>query len=369
MHYFMSTAANIVTNTKLRKPQIEAYIRIREYFAENPHGEALVVLPTGTGKTGLISIAPYGVSSGRVLIVTPGLVTKDSIVKAQEALEDNFWVNRDIIFDPNHLPVVHPYHADMLTEHLNASHFVISNIHRLKSSGRGLMNRVGRDFFDMVIIDEAHHAPAESWRDVLDYFGSAKKLHVTGTPYRGDSLPIPGEKIHETPLSEVMRDRYVKWLRKETVNAHELYFTIPDQPGRKLSKNEVLEFKEREWLEKSVALSEACSKDVIEQSLRKLKEFKDASPGVPHKILAVGCSISHANDLLTWYKDAGLESVIVHSEMSTEEIASSFQKIDAHLCQVVISVNMLMEGYDHQYWVQFPGCTQRVSENRCDRRG
>src|SRR4051812_15343244 len=98
MHYFMSTAANIVTNTKLRKPQIEAYIRVREYFAQHPHGEALVVLPTGTGKTGLISIAPYGVSSGRVLIVTPGLVTKDSIVKAQEALEDNFWVNRDIIF-------------------------------------------------------------------------------------------------------------------------------------------------------------------------------------------------------------------------------------------------------------------------------
>ncbi|WP_219600914.1 DEAD/DEAH box helicase, partial [Vibrio parahaemolyticus] len=68
-------------------------------------------------------------------------------------------------------------------------------------------NIVDHNFFDMVIIDEAHHAPASTWQEVLEYFPNAKKLHVTGTPYRGDNQAIPGEKIHETPLSEVMRDR------------------------------------------------------------------------------------------------------------------------------------------------------------------
>lgn len=42
----MDTAANILDNSKLRKPQIEAYIKIQEYFKEQPNGEALVVLPT-----------------------------------------------------------------------------------------------------------------------------------------------------------------------------------------------------------------------------------------------------------------------------------------------------------------------------------
>ncbi|WP_283709533.1 DEAD/DEAH box helicase family protein [Pseudoalteromonas prydzensis] len=51
MPYFMDTAANILDNSKLRKPQIEAYIKIQEYFKEQPNGEALVVLPTGTGKS------------------------------------------------------------------------------------------------------------------------------------------------------------------------------------------------------------------------------------------------------------------------------------------------------------------------------
>ncbi len=67
----------------------------------------------------------------------------------------------------------------------------------------------------MIIIDESHHSAANSWEQVLSFFGSAKKLHVTGTPYRGDGQEIPGVRIHETPLSEVMRDRYVKYLKKK----------------------------------------------------------------------------------------------------------------------------------------------------------
>lgn len=350
MSYFKNTAANIVGNKKLRAPQLEAYLKIQEYFEDSDNKEALVVLPTGTGKTGLISIAPFGVCEGRVLIITPGLVTKQSIKKAQEVLEDNFWVNFDIIFDPKDLPSLSEYNSSISDEHLRESNIVYSNIHRLAGdSPNALINRVPRNFFDLIIVDEAHHAPANSWQSTLDYFSNAKILHVTGTPFRGDNQEVPGEKIHETYLSEVMRDCYVKWLRKETVDAHELFFTMPDKPGVQLTKEEVLELKEKEWLEKSVALSEACSKDVIDHSVKKLKELKQLSPKVPHKILAVGCSISHAKDLLSWYKEQGLDAVIVHSQMSSESLSSSFSQIDNNQCDVVISVNMLMEGYDHRY--------------------
>ncbi|PQQ24704.1 helicase [Photorhabdus luminescens] len=350
MSYFFDTAVNIEGNKKLRTPQIEAYIKIREYFNQPNNKEALVVLPTGTGKSGLISIAPYGVSNKRVLIITPGLVTKDSIRKTQEVLEDNFWVNCDVIFNSKDIPVVNEYLQDISDEHLFASHIVYSNIHRVSSKREtSLISRVPQDFFDFIIIDEAHHAPAKSWREVLGYFHEAKILHVTGTPYRGDNQEIPGEKIHETPLSEVMKNNYVKWLRKETVNAHELYFSIKENEEVKLSKEEVLAFKDKEWIEKSIALSEECSKDVIEYSILKLNELKKLSSKVPHKILAVGCSISHAEDLYHWYKEKGLNSIIVHSEMSLDELRRSFRNIENHQCDVVISVNMLMEGYDHKY--------------------
>ncbi|MEG7609327.1 DEAD/DEAH box helicase [Citrobacter braakii] len=350
MSYFFDTAVNIEGNTKLRAPQIEAYIKIKDFFSDEENKEALVVLPTGTGKSGLISIAPFGVAHKKVLIITPGLITKDSIRKTQEVLADNFWVNFDIVFSSKDIPIVNEYSADLSDEHLLSSHIVYSNIQKVTSTrDNALINRVPSDFFDLIIIDEAHHAPAQSWRDTLHYFSNAKILHVTGTPYRGDNQEIPGVRIHETPLSEVMRDKYVKWLRKETVNAHELFFSTPEQPGVKLSKEQILMLKDKEWIEKSIALSKECSLDVIDHSIIKLHELKEASPTVPHKILAVGCSIAHAEDLLTWYKERGMNSVIVHSEMELSELTEALLKVEHHQCDVVISVNMLMEGYDHKY--------------------
>ena len=349
MSYFIDTITHIEGNKKLRKPQIEAYLKIKEYFQSNKNGEALVVLPTGTGKSGLISIAPFGVAMGRVLIITPGLVTKKSVIKTLHPLEDNFWINYDVLFDLEDIPVVEEYDPDMMEESLNSCNFVITNIHRLnKDNPRSLIRRVPPNFFDMVIIDEAHHAPAETWKEALCYFKDAKKLHVTGTPYRGDHQELPGEEIHNTKLSEVMAFKYVKWLRKHTVNNSSLYFSIPGD-SKQYSKDEVLEFKEKDWVERSVALSKECSMDVVEESIKQLHKLKEASPNVNHKILAVACGIPHATDLAGWYEAMDKKVVIVHSGMPYEALETNLLKIENHECDVVVSVNMLMEGYDHKY--------------------
>ncbi|PFK63487.1 helicase [Priestia megaterium] len=349
MSYFFDVVANIENNSKLRDPQIEASIKIREYFKDNPAGEALVVLPTGTGKSGLIAIAPYDVAKKRVLIITPGLVTKQSVVKTLHPMEENFWLNMDVIFDPKDMPVVEEYTSDMLDSSLEKCNFVIANVHKLyKDKDNSLLKRVPRDFFDLIIIDEAHHSVANTWKNALDYFSEAKKLHLTGTPFRGDNKELPGEEIHTTSLSEVMALKYVKWLRKKTITNPDLFFTIPGQE-EKLTKEEVLQLKEKEWLERSVALSKECSFDVIDESINQLQEIKQYSPSVPHKILAIACSIKHAKDVASWYQEKGKSVTIVHSGMRSEELESAFLKIENHECEVVISVNMLMEGYDHKY--------------------
>ncbi|MBH4488398.1 DEAD/DEAH box helicase family protein, partial [Pseudomonas aeruginosa] len=133
MNYFTDTVVNILGNSKLRSPQIEAYIKAQEHFANNPAEDALIVLPTGTGKSGLISIVPFGLAKGRVLIITPGLVTKQSIRKTQDALEDNFWINFDVIFSGDDLPVLCEYQKDTLLSSLASSHIVYSNIQQIHS--------------------------------------------------------------------------------------------------------------------------------------------------------------------------------------------------------------------------------------------
>src|SRR3546814_14226598 len=105
MNDFTETDANILGNSKLRTPQIEAYMKAQEHFTSYPTEDALIVLPTGTGKSGLISIVPFGLANGRVLIITPGLVTTQSIRKTQDLLEDKSWIHFEVIFSGNELHV------------------------------------------------------------------------------------------------------------------------------------------------------------------------------------------------------------------------------------------------------------------------
>lgn len=344
--YFKETPCFIEGNGKLRKPQIEAYLRIQSHFTSSPQEEALVVLPTGTGKSGLIAIAPFGISEGRVLIITPGHVTKKSIAKTMEALDENFWINTNVLFDIQDNPVLVSFENEVLDSELNSANIIYTNVQRL-NSGNGLLSRVQRDHFDMIIIDEAHHAPADSWQTVINYFSNAKVLHVTGTPYRGDGVVVPGKKIHETKLSEVMESRYVKWLRNKTIESEEITFYLED--GRILSLDEAKNLKDEAWVQKSVAMSDACSLEIIRKSIEELEQLKKISPQVPHKIMASACSIKHAEKLELLFKSEGMSAVLIHSKMSRDEQDIKFQEIEQHKYNVVVNVDMMGEGYDHKY--------------------
>ena len=46
------------------------------------------------------------------------------------------------------------------------------------------------DHFDVVIVDEFHHAAAASYRRVLDHLTPVELLGLTGTPERSDGLPV-----------------------------------------------------------------------------------------------------------------------------------------------------------------------------------
>lgn len=58
MNYFTQAKPNIILNENLREPQLQAYKKCVKYFQDaSVRKEAIINLPTGTGKTGLIAIA------------------------------------------------------------------------------------------------------------------------------------------------------------------------------------------------------------------------------------------------------------------------------------------------------------------------
>ncbi|MDD2495736.1 MAG: DUF3427 domain-containing protein, partial [Tissierellia bacterium] len=57
-------------------------------------------------------------------------------------------------------------------------------------NSKGLWNNVDKDFYDYIIIDEFHHAAADSYQKVLEYFEPKILLGLTATPERMDGKDI-----------------------------------------------------------------------------------------------------------------------------------------------------------------------------------
>jgi superfamily II DNA or RNA helicase len=72
--------------------------------------------------------------------------------------------------------------------------------------------KFGPDYYDVIIVDEAHHAVSPSYRAVLDYFRKAKVLGVTATADRGDKRNL-GEVFdclaYTYSLPAAIRDGYL----------------------------------------------------------------------------------------------------------------------------------------------------------------
>lgn len=76
------------------------------------------------------------------------------------------------------------------------------------------------DYFDVIIVDEAHHCLSDSYQRVLNYFTNAKVLGVTATPDRGDmrNLGQYFESLaYEYTLPRAIKDGYLCKIKAQTI--------------------------------------------------------------------------------------------------------------------------------------------------------
>jgi len=198
--------------------------------------------------------------------------------------------------------------------------------------------------------DEAHHSPANTWQVAIDYFASAKVVKVTGTPFRSDNQQITGKLVYKYKLSQAMANNYVKSLENIHYVPDELKLTIDGNESKLYTLDEVYDLlgKDEDWVSRSVAYSDECSRKIIDLSIS-LLEKKKANSEVPHKIIAVACSIEHAKKIQDLYIEKGMRTTIVHSDLEKRIVESNLSDIKNDRVDVIINVSMLGEGYDHPY--------------------
>ena len=341
--YFRDARAYIVGNDALRSPQRGGYIELWEHFQERPDEPAIVELPTGCGKTTLIAVTPYGIAQGRVLIVVPNLTIKETVRRAIAAESpDNVYLNRGILDNPRDLPRYAVIGDGDTPEDVILADIVLANVQQMPA----WLPLFESDTFDMVLVDEGHHVPADTWQMILAKFPKAKRVYFTATPYRADGKPIFGREVYRYPLAEAIAQGFVKNVVALDAVPEKLTFTIDGVP-QALTLEQVLQFREQDWFSKSIALSEASNRSIVEKCVSALVE--QCKTGTRHQIIAAACSIRHAEQIARLFEAAGVRSTIVHSKLAWEEREKRLAQYHSGRITCVVQVGLLGEGYDHPH--------------------
>lgn len=82
------------------------------------------------------------------------------------------------------------------------------------------LSRFPEDYFDTIIIDEAHHAVSDSYTKILEHFSGAEVLGVTATPDRGDMKNLGKvfqSLAYEYTLPKAIREGYLSPIKAVTI--------------------------------------------------------------------------------------------------------------------------------------------------------
>lgn len=345
--FFINLDYKITDNEYLRDPQREAYVRLYEFF-QSGKNKAILQIPVGCGKSGLAAILPFGIARGRVLIIAPNLTIKKNLYDAMDITNRQkcFWRKAKVL--ANAQMVSGPLATTLDSGNISVtekSHIVITNIQQLATNIDKWLKQFPDKFFDMIIIDEAHHSAADSWIKVLERFPEAKIIHLTATPFRSDRQEIDGALVYRYSFRSATLKGYIKRLKASYVAPKVIELSFTDGSGKRYTLEEVLKMKEEDWFSRNIALAKPCNQHIAESSLEKLEGLRQT--GTRHQIIAVACSINHAKDIRAIYRERGYNADIIHSKQTQEEQDEVLRNLYNGTLDCIIQVQMLGEGFDH----------------------
>lgn len=317
----------------LRDYQIEICESVREAFKK--HRSVMMQMPTGTGKT----------------VVLASLV-QQYLDKSLERRDQHCQV----------LIVAHRIElTEQMGEHLKrygieygviaggrktkeAEPVIVASIQTLSSKLSSLSALFSPS---LIIIDEAHHAVAKTYRQLWDVWPEARFLGLTATPYR-----LSGEGF--TDLFDVLVDSWTmkRFIAEGWLSAFDYYSIRPDSDDQKLIDN----------LKKRGADGDFQMKELhdtldvtpcIERLFESFEQFAFDMKGIVYAI-----DIAHAEHIAEYYREQGVNALALSSKTDMKERKEAVEAFRASSVivhhqllkdkpiQVLVSVDLFSEGFD-----------------------
>ncbi len=295
---------------QLRYYQQQAVDNIRNSYL-NKFKAPLLVLPTGGGKTVVFSyIAATSQSKGnRVLI----LVHRVELLRQTSAKLSEAGVYHGLI-SPKYTP---NFSAPVQVASVQT---LIKRLTKIPPP-------------DLIIIDEAHHATAGSWRTVLNAFPNARVLGVTATPCRGD-----GSGLGQV-AGGVFDDIVIGPQVPELIQAGFLVKPIIYAPKEKLDLS-AIKITRGDYDVKQV--SDLVDKPTITGDA--VSHYKRICPGTPAVVFCV--SVNHAKHVAEEFRKAGFRAFHADGSLEDDVRARILNGLGNGTVDVVTSCDLISEGTD-----------------------
>jgi superfamily II DNA or RNA helicase len=270
---------SIVENLQLRIPQREGWIGIRDHYQRpGTSREAGIVLPVGCGKSGLIAIAPYAVGARRALVIAPGTRIRDQLANDFRSNSPTNFYERCRVFSVNQqFPEATIIASGRVNrDDIRNCDIAVANIQQIAGEENRWLDDLGADFFDLILVDEAHHNTAASWQQVKQRFPTARIINFSATPSRADGQLMEGEIIYSFPVLRAIEAGYVKRLRAKMLRPNELrYVDRSSAQERVIGPDEVRALGEADAeFRRGIVMSEETLGSIVDQSISELRRLR-----------------------------------------------------------------------------------------------
>jgi len=204
--------------------------------------------------------------------------------------------------------------------------------HAVQVASVGTLSRrlhlLPRDFFQLLVVDEAHHTTAKSWDACIQHFQAAKLLGVTATPIRGDNRGL-GEHYQS-----MVQGPSAAWLTDNGFLAPSRVLAPPgfSSAGLRKKMGDFDMTQATQLLQQGQAMGDC------------LTHYRQHLSG--QTAIAFCCSVAHAEAVARLFQDAGIAASSIDGNTDSARRRQLLIDLGTGSLKVLTSCALIGEGVD-----------------------